>query len=116
MGCHENINANKFPKQAKSVGTTLGNGETIVRKDLEEPFREIRRIDSFVLIGGEDLTEMQYPKQGSWLNKSAEVCFWYDMDNTVDAVCVRDDMEQPFRSVFRLKNGRYVLGVECQHS
>lgn len=57
-----------------------------------------------------------FPEQGSLLGKAVLVCFHYDTTNRIDAVCVRDDNEAPFLTIFRLADGRHVLGTECQYS
>lgn len=56
----------------------------------------------------------KFPKQGEMLGKRVKVCFFYDANNTIDGECVRDDMEEPFRTIFKLDNGNYVLATECQ--
>lgn len=58
----------------------------------------------------------QFPRQGNMLGRRVNVCFQYDPTKTIDGVCVRNDMVEPFRTIFRLDDGRYVLASECQYS
>lgn len=58
----------------------------------------------------------EFPKQGHLLGKRVEVCFRYDTSKVIGGVCVRDDVEEPGRSIFKLDDGRYVLSSECQYS
>jgi hypothetical protein len=57
-----------------------------------------------------------WPKQGDMLHRIVDVFFHYDTSKPIKAVCVRDDREDPFRGIFRLDDGRYVLMSECQYS
>jgi len=56
------------------------------------------------------------PKQGNFLHLRTKVCFNYDTINFVMGTIVRDDAEQPFETIIRLDDGRYILSSECQHS
>jgi hypothetical protein len=58
----------------------------------------------------------RFPKQGSWLGTRAKVCFNYDASNTIGGTIVRDDAEEPGRSIIALDDGRYVLTTECMWS
>lgn len=64
----------------------------------------------------ENISHSSFPKQGSLLGKSVNVCFHYKTSHTIRGVCVRDDVEAPFESIFRLDDGRSVRSVECQFS
>ena len=57
----------------------------------------------------------QHPKQGRWLHQRTKVCFNYDASKTIMGTFVRDDAEEPYISIIRLDDGRYVLTTECQH-
>lgn len=57
-----------------------------------------------------------WPRQGAWLGKRVKVCFRYDTEHTIMGTVVRDDAEQPHRTIIQLDDGRYVLTTECQHS
>ena len=56
-----------------------------------------------------------FPKQGDYLGKVVEVCFNYDTTKTLRGKIVRDDMEEPYRTIIELENGKYILGTECQY-
>lgn len=58
----------------------------------------------------------KFPKQGRYYGRSVEVCFNYDTSAIVKGVIVRDDIEEPFRTIIHLSDGRYVLATECQYS
>lgn len=53
-----------------------------------------------------------YPKVG----KRVEVCYHYDTSKCHYGVIVRDDIEEPFETIIKLDNERYVRGCECQYS
>ena len=55
-----------------------------------------------------------FPKQGEWLGQRFRICFNYDTSQIVEGTCVRDDKEDPGRTIFALDDGRYVLATECQ--
>ena len=57
-----------------------------------------------------------FPKQSSELGKKVKVCFNYNTSKLIEGKIVRDDMEEPFRTIIELSDKRYVLGTECQYS
>jgi hypothetical protein len=57
-----------------------------------------------------------FPRQGDQLHKRTRVCFNYDTSNTIPGTIVRDDREEPFLTLIRLDDGRYVSSTECQYS
>lgn len=57
----------------------------------------------------------RFPKQGSWLGKRTRVMFHYGGPEIMGTV-VRDDNEEPYRTIISLDDGRVVLATECQHS
>lgn len=57
----------------------------------------------------------KFPKQGSYLHAAVEVVFNYDTAQPLRGTLVRDDAEDPWRTIIRLEDGRYVLGTECQY-
>jgi hypothetical protein len=57
-----------------------------------------------------------FPKQGEWIGRKVRVCFKYDVSHEIDGIIVRDDMEEPFRTIIALSNGLFVLAAECQYS
>lgn len=62
-----------------------------------------------------NISHQNFPKQGSFLGKTVVVCFHYCTEHWVSGVCVRDDIEDPGRMIFKLDDGRYVLSSECQY-
>lgn len=58
----------------------------------------------------------KFPKQGAYLGKRCEVCFYYDTTRTILGTVVRDDMEEPYLTIIRLDDGRYVRAGECQYN
>jgi len=62
-----------------------------------------------------DIRHDKFPPQGPILGKQVSVCFHYNPAYSVNAVCVRDDMSDPFVTMFSLDDGRYVLATECQY-
>ena len=45
-----------------------------------------------------------------------EVCYHYDTSKCHYGTIVRDDLEEPFETIIKLDNGRYLRAVECQFS
>lgn len=57
----------------------------------------------------------RFPTQGEYLGRRVEVCFNYDAEAPLRGEIVRDDMEEPMRTIIKLDDGRYVLATECQY-
>jgi hypothetical protein len=57
----------------------------------------------------------KFPKQGSYVGRRVNICFNYDAKRKLQGVCIRDDIEEPFLTIFRLDDGRAVLATECQY-
>lgn len=62
-----------------------------------------------------NVTATTFPKQGDDVGRLFSVVFHYDTTKPLLAVCVRHDTEEPYVMIFRLENGRHVLGTECQY-
>ena len=45
-----------------------------------------------------------------------KVCYHYDTSKCHYGTIVRDDLEEPFETIIKLDNGRYLRAVECQFS
>ena len=45
-----------------------------------------------------------------------KVCYHYDTLKYHYGTIVRDDLEEPFETIIKLDNGRYLRAVECQFS
>jgi hypothetical protein len=56
-----------------------------------------------------------FPKQGEWLGKRVRVCFNYDTSEQIGGTIVRDDVEDPLRTIIQLDDDRFVLAAECQY-
>lgn len=56
----------------------------------------------------------QFPKQRPEVGQRAKVCFHYDTARLFPATIIRDDAEEPFRTILKLDDGRVVLATECQ--
>jgi len=64
----------------------------------------------------ENITFDKFPKQGPNLGKLVEVIFHYDTSKKIKGRIVRDDYEEPGRTIIALDDGRYVEAVECQYT
>jgi hypothetical protein len=63
---------------------------------------------------GGEIVITWYPKQGAYLNQKVLVCFDYNTNETILGHIVRDDKEEPGRTIIALADGRFVLSTECQ--
>ena len=45
-----------------------------------------------------------------------EVCYHFDTSKYHYGTIVRDDLEEPFETIIKLDNGRYLRATECQFS
>lgn len=70
------------------------------------------------------ITYDKFPKQA---DKSGEfpqyavgarvkVCYHYNTSKVHYGEVVRDDIEEPFETIIKLDNGRYLRAAECQYS
>jgi hypothetical protein len=59
---------------------------------------------------------LRFPKQGDWVGQRVRVLFDYDTTMQIEGTIVRDDAEEPGRTIIQLDDGRFVLTTECQHS
>jgi hypothetical protein len=57
----------------------------------------------------------KFPKQGANQGRNVKVCFNYDTSRTIPGTIVRDDMEDPWQTIIKLADGRYVEAGECQY-
>lgn len=72
----------------------------------------------------ENISYDNFPKQkdGNYIYPNmavgarVEVCYHFDTSKTHMGTIVRDDLEEPFETIIKLDNGRYIRGVECQFS
>lgn len=59
-----------------------------------------------------------YAKQGSLLDKTVDIKNLNEATNiyeTIPGICVRNDVQYPFITIFRLVDMRYVLSTECRY-
>ena len=69
----------------------------------------------------ENITYEKFPKQADenykypQVGKRVEVCYHYDISRTHSGTIVRDDIEEPFETIIKLDNGRYLRGTECRY-
>lgn len=56
-----------------------------------------------------------FPKQSDYVNRRVKVCFHYDTSRWIGGWLVRDDREEPYRTILLLDNGRFVDALECQY-
>lgn len=72
----------------------------------------------------ENISYDNFPKQKDENYKYAymavgarvEVSYHSDTSKIHMGTIVRDDLEEPFETIIKLDNGRYIRGVECQFS
>ncbi|MFX1296575.1 MAG: hypothetical protein ACFFD2_17180 [Promethearchaeota archaeon] len=64
----------------------------------------------------ENITFDKFPKQSKHLNRNVKVCFHYDITKEIIGRIIRDDVEEPGRTIIKLNDDRIVLAVECQYS
>lgn len=55
----------------------------------------------------------KWPEQED-IGTMVRVCFNYDLTRSMTGKIVRNDMSEPYLTIIRLENGRFVLGTECQ--
>lgn len=58
----------------------------------------------------------QWPHQGAFLHRRTGVVFHYDTSRELTGTIIRNDIEEPFRTMIALDDGRVVLDTECQYS
>lgn len=58
----------------------------------------------------------KFPRQGDYLHKRTKVCFNYDTSRLISGTVVRDDRDEPFLTLIKLDDGRYIKSSECQYT
>ena len=58
--------------------------------------------------------DYKYPQFA--VGSRVSVCYYCDTSKTHLGTIVRDDCEEPYETIIKLDNGRYLRGVECQYS
>ena len=67
------------------------------------------------------ITYDKFPKQKDEnytypVGSRVKVCYHYDTSKYHYGTIVRDDLEEPFETIIKLDNGRYLRATECQFS
>ena len=57
----------------------------------------------------------KYPLQGDLIGKRVFICFDYDTEKSLPGTVIRDDAEEPHKTIIRLDDGRIILSTECQY-
>jgi hypothetical protein len=58
----------------------------------------------------------KFPSQGEYLGERVNVCFSYVTDKFIEGTIIRDDIVEPYQTIIKLDDGRYILATECQYS
>ena len=62
-----------------------------------------------------EITYDLFPEQSNLVGKRVEVCYHYGRLVSI-GTCIRDDKTEPYRTIFKLDNGRVLLASECQYA
>ena len=62
-----------------------------------------------------NISATKFPKQGKTAGTPVFLYFNYGPEE-FKAKYLRDDIEEPFRTIFQLEDGRVVLATECQYA
>lgn len=58
----------------------------------------------------------RFPRQSGDIGARTRVVFHYDTSRTVGGTIVRDDREEPYRTIIQIDDGPLVLSTECQYT
>jgi hypothetical protein len=58
----------------------------------------------------------RFPRQSEQVGFRTDVSFHYDTSRRVGGTVVRDDVEDPWRTIIQLDDGPLVLATECQYT
>ena len=123
MGMHPNVGYDLFPTQGERLGEqaeVIRDGQTvtgqIVRDDVIDPLVTMIELEDGSVVLADEQDNFREPEQGTSKGRPAQVCFNYDTSRLLDGTVVRDDMEEPYRTVVKLDVGRFVLATECMYS
>jgi len=61
-----------------------------------------------------NISETKFPRQGEYLLRRVRVSFHYEPGELMGTI-VRDDVEDSWKTIIQLDDGRYILGAECQY-
>lgn len=63
-----------------------------------------------------NITYDKFPKQyENYIGQRVKVCYHYDTNHYHYGEIVREDREEPFETIIKLDNGRYLRATECQY-
>ena len=63
------------------------------------------------------ITHEKFPKQSDrMIGQRVQVCYHYNTKHYHYGEIVRNDTEEPFETIIKLDDGRYLRGEECQYS
>ena len=62
-----------------------------------------------------NISRDSFPQQSKYLGCKVTLCFHYNSKSTISGFVVRDDIEEPFKTIFQTIDGRYILATECQY-
>jgi len=123
MGIHPNVGYDVFPVQGERLGEkaeVIRDGQTvtgqIVRDDLIDPLVTMIELEDGSVVLSDEQDGYIKVEQGNHKDRPTKVCFNYDTSHILEGTVVRDDMEEPFRTVIKLDVGRFVLSSECMYS
>lgn len=57
----------------------------------------------------------RFPRQGDMLHRRVLVCFKYDTTSLIGGTVVREDVDEPYRTITRLDDGKFILWTEFQY-
>jgi transcriptional regulator with XRE-family HTH domain len=106
-----------FPSEARRIANALGCTPDVLgstdetRYDHTTPRKRLGTMGSVSTI-----TATTFPKQSKYLFRRCTVSFHYDFDHGIPGVIVRDDKEEPYRTIIQIGEGRFILASECQYS
>lgn len=58
----------------------------------------------------------KFPPQSKSVGHVVRVCFNYECEHTILGTIVRQDVDQPYRTIIQLSDGRYVTADECMYT
>lgn len=57
----------------------------------------------------------KHPDQGPHYGRRVSVCFHFDASHTIGGTIVRDDAQEPYQTIIKTDDGRYLIATECQY-
>ena len=62
----------------------------------------------------DNIDHHRFPEQGKLLGMPVKVTFHNNIQEIADGEVVRNDVEDPYRTIIKMADGRYVMANECQ--